>query len=108
LGLAEVHLENDYWEALQKYNALRPAPVELDPALLAQADKLRAELDGIDQASDEEEPSEEAERRRDEIEIRLDEIEAGQTEFTGEQKSSNWFRGCWYHPRFHLMGGVRR
>jgi ParB family transcriptional regulator, chromosome partitioning protein len=84
---AEVHLENDYWEALQKYNALRPAPVELDPALLAEADKLRAELDAIDQASDEEEPSDEAERRRDEIEIRLDEIEAGQTEFTGEQKS---------------------
>ena len=61
---AEVHLENDYWEALQKYNALRPAPVELDPALLAEADKLRAELDAIDQASDEEEPSAEAQRRK--------------------------------------------
>ena len=61
---AEVHLENDYWEALQKYDALRPAPVELDPALLAEADKLRAELDAIDQASDEEEPSAEAQRRK--------------------------------------------
>ncbi len=84
---AEVHLENDYWEALEKYNTLRPAPVELDPALLAEADKLRAELDAIDQASEEEEASEEAEDRRDQIENRLDEIEAGATKFTSEQKS---------------------
>ena len=62
-------------------------PVDVDPALLAEADKLRAELDAIDQASEDDEPSEEAERRRDEIENRLDEIEAGKTEFTSEQKS---------------------
>jgi len=84
---AEVHLENDYWEALEKYNTLRPVPVDLDQSLLAEADKLRAELDAIDQASEDDEPSEEAERRRDEIENRLDEIEAGKTEFTSEQKS---------------------
>jgi hypothetical protein len=62
-------------------------PVDLDQALLAEADKLRAELDAIDRASEDDEPSEEAERRRDEIENRLDEIEAGKTEFTSEQKS---------------------
>jgi ParB family transcriptional regulator, chromosome partitioning protein len=62
-------------------------PVGLDPALLAEADKLRAELDAIDQASEDDEPSEEAERRRNEIENRLDEIEAGKTEFSSEQKS---------------------
>jgi len=62
-------------------------PVDLDPALFAEADKLRAELDAIDQVSEDEEPSEQAERRRDEIENRLDEIEAGKTEFTSEQKS---------------------
>jgi len=84
---AEVHFESDYWEALEKYNTLRPVPVDLDPALLAEADKLRAEFDAIDQASEDEEPSELAERRRDEIENRLDEIEAGKTEFTSEQKS---------------------
>jgi len=72
---------------LEKYKTLRPVPVDLDPALFAEADKLRAELDAIDQASEKDEPSEEAERRRDEIENRLDEIEAGQTEFTSEQKS---------------------
>jgi ParB family transcriptional regulator, chromosome partitioning protein len=80
----EVHLEN---EALEKYNTLRPAPVDLDPALLAEADKLRADLDAIDHASEDEEPSEAAERRRNEIENRLDEIEAAETEFTSEQKS---------------------
>src|ERR1700751_2125578 len=84
---AEVHLENDYWEALEKYTMLRPVPVALDPALFAEADKLRAEFDAIDQASENDEPSAEAERRRDEIENRLDQIEAGQTEFTSEQKS---------------------
>jgi ParB family transcriptional regulator, chromosome partitioning protein len=84
---AEVHLENDYWEALEKYKTLRPVPVDLDPGLLAEADKLRAELDAIDQASEDEEPSVQAECRRDEIENRLDEIEAGKTEFTSEQKS---------------------
>jgi ParB family chromosome partitioning protein len=84
---AEVHLENDYWEALQKYNTLRPAPVDLDPAQLAEADNLRAELDAIDQASENDEPSGETERRREEIENRLDEIEAGATKFTSEQKS---------------------
>jgi ParB family transcriptional regulator, chromosome partitioning protein len=84
---AEVHLENDYWEALEKYTTLRPVPVDLDPALFAEADKLRAELDAIDQASENDEPSGEAERRRDEIENRLDQIESGQTEFTSEQKS---------------------
>jgi ParB family transcriptional regulator, chromosome partitioning protein len=52
-----------------------------------EADKLRAELDAIDQASEDEEPSEEPERHRDEIENRLDEIEAGKREFTSEQKS---------------------
>ena len=56
---AEVHFENDYWEASKKYNTLRPVPVDLDPALLIEADKLRAELDAIDQASEDEEPSEE-------------------------------------------------
>ena len=84
---AEVHLENDYWEALEKYTTLRPVPVDLDPALFAEADKLRAELDAIDQASENDEPSEEAESRRDEIENRLDEIEAEKTAFTSEQKS---------------------
>jgi ParB family transcriptional regulator, chromosome partitioning protein len=29
---AEVHLENDYWEALEKYTTLRTVPVDLDPA----------------------------------------------------------------------------
>jgi hypothetical protein len=62
-------------------------PVDLDPALLAEADKLRAELDAITQASEDDEPSEKAERRRDQIENRLDEIEALETEFTSEQKS---------------------
>lgn len=38
----DVHLENDYLEALEKYNTLRPVPVDLDPALFAEADKLRA------------------------------------------------------------------
>ena len=62
-------------------------PVDLDPALFAEADKLRAELDAIDQASENDEPSEEAESRRDEIENRLDEIESEKTAFTSEQKS---------------------
>ena len=57
-------------------------PVDLDPGLLAEADKLRAELDAIDQASENDEPSEETERRRGQIENRLDEIEALETEFT--------------------------
>jgi hypothetical protein len=34
----------------------------LIPALFAEADKLRADLDAIDQASEDDEPSEEAER----------------------------------------------
>src|ERR1700747_3282679 len=29
---AEVHLENDHWEALEKYTTLRLVPVDLDPA----------------------------------------------------------------------------
>jgi hypothetical protein len=62
-------------------------PIDLDPGLLAEADKLRAELDAIDQASENDEPSEETERRRGQIENRLDEIEALETEFTSEQKS---------------------
>ena len=71
-------------------------PVDLDPALFAEADKLRAELDVIDQASENDEPSEEAERRRDQIENRLDEIEAGQTEFTKRTKEpSRSYRHDW-------------
>ena len=57
------------------------------PTLLAEADKLRAELAAMDQASEDEEPSEETERHREEIENRLYEIEAGKTEFSSEQKS---------------------
>jgi hypothetical protein len=38
--------------ALQKYNRLQPAPIDLDPAVLAEVDKLRAELDTTDQALD--------------------------------------------------------
>jgi ParB family transcriptional regulator, chromosome partitioning protein len=84
---AEVHLENDYWEALQKYNRLQPASVDLDPALLSEVDELRAELDAIDQSLEDDESSEEAESRRDEIENRLDEIATAETEFTSKQKS---------------------
>ena len=101
---AEVHLENDYWEALEKYNTLRPTPVDLDPALLAEADKLRAELDAIDQASEDDEPSENAERRRDEIENRLDEIEAGKTANDGAAKAYVQSLGAALHVEFEPLG----
>jgi ParB family chromosome partitioning protein len=61
-------------------------PVELDENLLAEADKLRTELDSIDQQFDGE-YSEECERRIDEIQTRLGQINSAQREFTAEQKS---------------------
>jgi len=84
---AEPCLDTDYWTVLQKYNRLQPVPVDLDEDLLAEADKLRAEIDSIDQRYEPGEYSEESERRFDEIQTRLEEIDAAQKEFTAEQKS---------------------
>jgi ParB family chromosome partitioning protein len=83
---ADPCLNTDYWTVLQKYNRLQPGPVDLDEDLLAEADKLRAELDSIDQR-DPGEYSEEFERRFDEIQNRLEEIDAAQKDFTAEQKN---------------------
>jgi ParB family transcriptional regulator, chromosome partitioning protein len=83
---AKPYLDSDYWEVLQKYDRLQPMPVDLDEDLLAEADKLRTELDSIDQRFDGE-YSEECERRIDEIQTRLDQINSAQREFTAEQKS---------------------
>jgi ParB family chromosome partitioning protein len=83
---AKPYLDSDYWEVLQKYERLQPVPVELDENLLAEADKLRTELDSIDQQFDGE-YSEECERRIDEIQTRLGQINSAQREFTAEQKS---------------------
>src|SRR5258708_12961661 len=85
---AEPCLDTDYWTVLQKYNRLQPVPVDLDEDLLAEADKLRAELDSIGGRFEPgEEYSEETERRFDEIQTRLEEIDAAQKEFTAEQES---------------------
>ena len=85
---AEPCLDTDYWTVLQKYNRLQPVPVDLDEDLLAEADKLRAELDSIGGRFEPgEEYSEETERRFDEVQTRLEEIDAAQKEFTTEQKS---------------------
>ena len=83
---AKPYLHCDYWEVIQKYDRLQPVPVELDEDLLAEADKLRAELDSIDQRFDGE-YSEECEQRIDEIQTRLDQINSAQREFTAERKS---------------------
>jgi ParB family chromosome partitioning protein len=83
---AKLYLDSDYWEVLQKYDRLQPVPVALDKDLLAEADKLRAELDSIDQQYEPGEYSEECERRIDEIQTRLDQIDSAQREFTAEQK----------------------
>jgi ParB family chromosome partitioning protein len=79
-------LDTDHWTVLQKYNRLQPVPVDLDEDLLAEANKLRAELDSIDQQYEPGEYSEECERRIDEIQTRLDQINSAQREFTAEQK----------------------
>jgi ParB family transcriptional regulator, chromosome partitioning protein len=84
---AKLYLDSDYWEVLQKYDRLQPVPVDLDEDLLAEADKLRADLDSIDQRYEPGEYSEECERRIDEIQTRLDQINSAQREFTAEQKS---------------------
>src|SRR5258708_1420505 len=84
----EPCLDTDYWTVLQKYNRLQPVPVDLEEDILAEDDKLRAELDSIDGRFEPgEEYSEETERRFDEIQTRLEEIDAAQKEFTTEQKS---------------------
>ena len=83
---AKPYLDSDYWEVLQKYDRLQPVPVELDEDLLAEADKLRTELDSIEQQFDAE-YSEECVQRIDEIQTRLDQINSAQREFTAEQKS---------------------
>jgi ParB family chromosome partitioning protein len=69
---AKLYLDSDYWTVLQKYDRLQPVPIDLDEDLLAEADKLRAELDSIDQRYEPGEYSEECERRIDEIQTRLD------------------------------------
>jgi ParB family chromosome partitioning protein len=84
---AEPCLDTDSWTVLQKYNRLQPVPVDLDEDLLAEAEKLRAELDSIDQRDEPGEYSEECDQRIDEIQTRLDQIDAAQREFTAEQKS---------------------
>ncbi len=84
---AEPCLDTDYWTVLQKYNRLQPVPVDLDEDLVAEAAKLRAELDSIEQQNEPGEYSEECERRIDEIQTRLDQINSAQSEFTAEQKS---------------------
>ncbi len=84
---AEPCLDTDYWTVLQKYNRLQPVPVDLDEDLVAEAAKLRAELDSIEQQNEPGEYSEEWERRIDEIQTRLDQINSAQSEFTAEQKS---------------------
>jgi len=84
---AEPCLDTDYWTVLQKYNRLQPVPVDLDEDLVAEAAKLRAELDSIEQQNEPGEYSEECERRIDEIQTRLDQINSAQRESTAEQKS---------------------
>ena len=84
---AEPCLDTDYWTVLQKYNRLQPVPVDLDEDLVAEAAKLRAELDSIEQQNEPGEYSEECEQRIDAIQTRLDQIDAARKEFTAEQKS---------------------
>jgi ParB family transcriptional regulator, chromosome partitioning protein len=84
---AKPYLDRDCWEVLQKYDRLQPVRVELGEDLVEEAEKLRAELDAIDQQYESGEYSEECEGRIDEIQTRLDQIDAARKEFTTEQKS---------------------
>jgi hypothetical protein len=95
---AKPYLDSDYWEVLQKYDRLQPVPVELDENLLTEADKLRSELDSIDQQFDGEH-SEECERRIDEIQTRLDQINFGSKRI--HRRAEKPKRGD-HHDRFRL------
>jgi len=44
---ATPYLDNKHWEALEKYNRLKPVPVTLSDQLSQETEKLQAELDAI-------------------------------------------------------------